>query len=62
VKPPVNRNVGELPIFGVDSQETEALRNLEKIVWMYIHEETALGDLIVAANAVRSIRRKRKSN
>lgn len=62
MKPPVKRDVGDLPIFGVDSQEIEALRGLERVVWMYIHEDASLGDLILAANSVSQVRRKRKSN
>lgn len=63
MKKPVKRTVGEAqPIFGIDSQEVEALRNLEKIVWMYVQEDASLGDLVSAANLVTAARRKRKTN
>jgi hypothetical protein len=63
MKKPVKRSIGESqPIFGIDSQEVEVLRNLEKIVWMYIHEDASMGDLVSAANAVTIARRKRKQN
>ena len=60
---PVKRDIGGgSPIFGIDSQEIEALRALEKTVWMYVQEDASLGDLVSAANAVSLLRRKRKAN
>lgn len=57
------KEVGEQsPIFGIDSQEVEALRALEKIVWMYAQEDASFGDLISAANAVRIVRRGKRKN
>jgi hypothetical protein len=50
------------PIFGIDVQELELLRNLEKMVWMYVGEDASLGDLINAANAIRAERRGRRKN
>lgn len=62
-KRPVNRNIGdETPIFGIDVQEIEVLRNLERIVWMYINEDASMENLVTAANDVRLSRRKRKAN
>lgn len=52
----------ELPIFGLDSQEMVALRDLEKAVWQYLDEEISIADLHRAATDVRSIRRKKRAN
>lgn len=60
---PVNRDVHEgPPIFGIDTQEIEVLRNLEKVVWMYIHDDASMGDLVTAANQVRLAKRQRIRN
>lgn len=50
------------PFFGVDVQEVEAMRNLEKVVWMYIGEDASLGDLVNAANAIRAVRKGKRKN
>jgi hypothetical protein len=63
MKKPVNRDVGaQLPIFGVDTAEIEALRALENLAWRYVHEDASFGELVSALNSVRAVRRKRKHN
>lgn len=52
----------ELPIFGLDSQEMVALRELEKAVWQYLNEEISIADLDRAALDVRAVRRKKRAN
>jgi hypothetical protein len=63
MKKPVNRNVDpNLPVFGIDVAETEALRLLETTAWHFVQEEASEGDLIRALNHVRAVRRGRKQN
>lgn len=51
-----------LPIFGVDSLEVEALRQLSKVVGSYLNEDVDLGELSAAYHQYQKIIRSRKNN